>query len=328
MKLAITGVAIAALASSASAACDQSYLCQYQFNDVSTNTAYNFDFSSLCDSNSGKDWVVNDEKGHTYSAKICGTAAQNCLPATWHNTYEYGVAVQTWGGPPAACPPKTCSQKNPDGGSTPACCTKNCQVLGTGNPTWFLTDPSNPQTGGVTAKYKGAAPSDSDPYWCSFNPATGAQYEREAHFVFQCDPSVSSVNVVKAIQNSSNYCRYKILFGTQYACAATLNGGMSGGWVFILILFIGFIVYVVVGALITYSQERVWAFPNKEFWGNFFGLVSAGVAFVTGGCKKGGSGGGYSDVGTGAPASGGGGDVASSGYQGSSTGASDTFTDL
>ena len=57
---------------------------------------------------------------------------------------------------------------------TTSLCARN-QVLGVGAPHMSLLDPSNPETGGVWLEHIGAAASDSDPFWCQFNPATGAQ---------------------------------------------------------------------------------------------------------------------------------------------------------
>ena len=91
-------------------------------------------------------------------------------------------------------------------------------MLGTGAPEWFLMDPSNPKTGGVKAKFIGAAASDSDPFWCEFNPETGAQYPREVTYNFLCDPSVNGVQVVGASQNRTNDCRYTLEFKTSLAC--------------------------------------------------------------------------------------------------------------
>jgi len=303
--------------------CDPSYDCKYTYTNLLTNTQYTYDFSSLCAST---DYQLQDNLGHNYFANICGQAKQNCLPQSWTNTYEYGVAVQTWGAIPS-CDPPSCS--NPHSPGVKECCTADCQVLGTGIPIWGLTDTTNPETGGVTAKYKGAAASESDPFWCDFNPATGAQYEREAHFVFQCDTTVDTVTAVNAAQNGTNDCRYKLFFNTKFACAGEAGAGGWGG-PFLLVLLCLFVAYVIVGMLITYSQERIWTFPNKQFWGDFADLVKAGFAFVGSGFKKDG---GYTAAGGSGAAKygggsyGGGGDApASSGYQGGD--GKDSFADL
>ena len=120
-----------------------------------------------------------------------------------------------WGATPQCKSPPSC--KNKDGSA--ACCTADCQVLGTGAPIWSLIDPTNPATGGVKAKFVGAAASQSDPFWCTFNPATGAQYEREVMFHFLCDPEVKGAETLYALQNATNGCHYSIAFKTSKACA-------------------------------------------------------------------------------------------------------------
>lgn len=282
--------------------CDQSYHCQYRYVPPDRSTEYNFDFSSLC---SGTDYTLKDQAEHTYKANICGYAKAPCLPATWDNTYEFGVAVQFWGATPS-CQTKDCTSNG-----AAACCTQDCQVLGVGNPTWSLLDPTNPKTGGVKAMYTGAAATDSDPFWCTFDPATGAQYPREAHFNFHCDWSVSGVVPVTAVQNSTNDCRYMLEFNTAHACANDTgsSGGISGGWIFIIILVCGAFLYVVGGMGYGYFTTRRLEFPNMPFWTTFADLVRDGFLFVGHGFKKqGGSmagAGAYDDIGAAAPASGG-----------------------
>ena len=58
----------------------------------------------------------------------------------------------------------------------------------------------------------GAAASDSDPFWCDFNPVTGSQYEREVVFHLLCDPEVKGVETLCARQNSTSDCHYSVLF--------------------------------------------------------------------------------------------------------------------
>ena len=236
--------------------------------------------------------------------------------------------MQTWGAVP------TCNKADPacqTGTGAASCCTADCQVLGTGQPQWFLLDPSNPKTGGVKAKFIGAAASDSDPFWCSFNPSTGAQYEREVHFNFYCNKHVSGVKVMTAVQNHTNDCRYQLEFETALACASGGgSGGISGGWVFIIILVCLAFLYVVGGMGYGYFTTRRLEFPNMEFWTAFADLVRDGFLFVGHGFKKqGGSlagAGAYDDIGTSAAA---GGSTAS--YTAASSGPAKTeepYTDL
>lgn len=279
MARALFAVAVVALVAvslvGANPNCDPSYECKYTV----PGTTYNFDFSSLC---SSTDYSLTDQAEHSYKANICGTAKAPCLPQTWKNNYEYGVAVQFWGAVPS-CQTKACT----DGTGTAQCCTADCQVLGTGNPSWSVLDPTNPKTGGIKAKFIGAAPTDSDPFWCTFNPSTGSQYEREVHFNFYCDHSVSGVQPVTAIQNGTNDCRYMLEFKTAHACANyTGNSGLSGGWIFIIILVCCAFVYIVGGMGYGYFTTRKLEFPNMAFWTWFADLVREGFLFVGHGFKS------------------------------------------
>ena len=87
-----------------------------------------------------------------------------------------------------------------------------------------LMDPSNPKTGGVQVTFEGAAPSSSDPFWCPFNPATGAQYHREVTYKFHCDASVFGVKVLGASQSRLNSCNYTLEFETSLACGQPEQG--------------------------------------------------------------------------------------------------------
>ena len=224
---------LVACASAGPSNCDPSYECAFEYTTPDGSKSYKFDFSSLC---GRTDYTLTDQTGHTYYAQICGQAQHSCLPGTycvqqpgsgmpcrcdllcpaasWENTYEYGVAIQMWGATPQCKSPPSC--KNKDGSA--ACCTADCQVLGTGAPKWSLIDPANPATGGVQARYRAGA-SNSGPFVCKFDPATGTQYEREVTFRFLCDPEVKGVETLSALQNATDDCRYSLLFKTSKACA-------------------------------------------------------------------------------------------------------------
>lgn len=306
--------------------CDPSYECVYKYTAPDLSRFYTYDFSSLCAST---DYFLKDEKEHEYYANICGTAQHICLPATWQNTYDFGVAVQFWGGTPQ------CDNANPGCKThtgTQQCCTANCQVLGTGAPIWSLLDPTNPMTGGVKARFLGAAASDSDPFWCTFNPQTGSQYEREVHFNFNCDSGVDGVVADKALQNTTNDCRYQLEFRTSKACGGgSSSSGMSGGWVFIIILVVVAFIYVVGGMGYNYVTKQRLEFPNLAFWASFADLVRDGFLFVGHGFKKQGgslaSAGAYDDI-SGPPAGGASSAAYTAGGGGADKAADEPYTDL
>ena len=133
----------------------------------------------------------------------------------WSPTYEFGVAVQTWGDTPP-CTPPTCRDRK---SGKAACCTADCQVLGTGAPSWSLLDAANPSTGGVQATYMGAPVNKSNPFTCHFNPAVGSHYRRQVHFQFRCEPSVKRSVALRAVANETD-CSFTLVFLTNEACAS------------------------------------------------------------------------------------------------------------
>ncbi len=54
------------------------------------------------------------------------------------------------------------------------CCTKPCEVLGTGPPLWSVMDPTNPSTGGVSLTYWGVPSLPDDGFKCPADNITGA----------------------------------------------------------------------------------------------------------------------------------------------------------
>lgn len=93
------------------------------------------------------------------------------------------------------------------------------QILGVGAPQMSLLDPKNPETGGVRLLHMGALPSDSDPFWCQFDPVTGKEYRRKVAFDMLCDGSVAGpAKPVAVVWNSSDTCFVRIQFKTAQAC--------------------------------------------------------------------------------------------------------------
>ena len=281
--------------------------------------------SSLCAAGQG-DYTFDDGLGHTYYANICGAAAKKCLPKGWVETYQFGVAVQTWGSVPAcnlSDPTTLCLDHD---GQIPTCCSEDCQVLGVGQPKYTLTDPTNPLAG-VNATFQGAPPDDDDPFWCPWNPQTGSQYPRTVTYSLQCDKSVSGALPLVAVQNKTEDCEcvvfallsgavpalrpcapahvvlclltpllrrvscsYLLVFASMLACPDVTarprpgpgrgSSGLSGGSVFAIIFFVGLFVYVAVGMLWTYRQEKAWYCPNRFFWSSVGDHVGRGWTFL------------------------------------------------
>lgn len=256
--------------------CDPRYDCEFTTVDGKGITWF-FDLSSLC---SSTDYLLQDTQQHIYNVNVCGYANGNCLPATWDETFEYGVAIQAWGALPD-CTQVQCQHKS--GGE--ACCTKDCEVIGVGEPTWGVMNATNVATGGIIAHFKGAAPAETDPYWCDFNPETGTQFERQVTYFFHCDPLQHAPLPLYAEQNITNDCHYGVHFLTDKACGTVYNGGgggggLSGGWVFIIILISVTAAAFVGGAVLQYQKTHTWGIPFTTEMASFVDLVKDGIAFT------------------------------------------------
>jgi len=85
-------------------------------------------------------------------------------------------------------------------------------------------------------------------------------------------------------------CRYLIDIRTKFACPGTPceldEGGISGGWIFIIILVCGFFAYFCIGYIVmavTVNKEGGFGdfnnnIPNRAFWSKLPALVIAGCA--------------------------------------------------
>lgn len=239
-----------------------------------------FDLRRLCNGNA--DYVMTDPLGHTYYAQICGTAGKSCLPSGWENEYEYGRVIQTWGSPPTPCDMSCVEERT----GAPTCCSEPCQVIAVQQPVFTTIQPGDP-TQGIMLTYFGETPTGSDvrldcpavaprharclpatprptprtqPYACDFNPATGAPYPRVTHMQFYCDPTVAGfAKLYEVDQNATDDCDYTLKFKTSAVCMP----GISGGWIFCIIVMAGFGAYAIFGTLVTYWRERIWCVSQR-----------------------------------------------------------------
>lgn len=196
-------------------------LCEYPCTATLTSTtgeAHTFDFSSGC---SESDYEISDKAGHTYNLNICRRANQACLPATWNNTLEFGVAVQRWG-ESWSCPPKQCVSKAT---SDPACCTQDCFVVGSVSDAqpaqWSLVDPAN-ITAGVVIDYSAPPTYDATVPWeCELDPKTGNQFNRHMVYHVLCDASQATPKFTWLEQDPSFVCTYHVYLDWSEACSST-----------------------------------------------------------------------------------------------------------
>lgn len=100
---------------------------------------------------------------------------------------------------------------------------------------------------------------------------------------FVCD---ANVDYLVTFVNKSDICEYTMYINSTYACAnvptspSTLYSQLSGGWIFIIVCFILFSIYCMVGwvgnAINKQSINVVDNIPHKTFWCSLPHLVMAG----------------------------------------------------
>jgi len=149
-------------------------------------------------------------------------------------------------------------------------------------PTWSYIDPTTP------AKGVKAAFTNGNTCWM------GGEQTRYANVLFQCSDSESGTfTIVEDPQ-----CTFTLTMATKKACpggsgTVTVSVGISGGWVFIILLLVGTFVYVLGGCI--YKRKKLGlsgneACPNYDFWKEVPVYVKDGFRFVfVNKCKRGGT---------------------------------------
>eukprot|EP00486_Rosalina_sp_Unknown_P010019 CAMPEP_0201582458 /NCGR_PEP_ID=MMETSP0190_2-20130828/85495_1 /ASSEMBLY_ACC=CAM_ASM_000263 /TAXON_ID=37353 /ORGANISM="Rosalina sp." /LENGTH=259 /DNA_ID=CAMNT_0048022411 /DNA_START=8 /DNA_END=787 /DNA_ORIENTATION=+ len=109
---------------------------------------------------------------------------------------------------------------------------------------------------------------------------------------FICDESINGLSAGDVYEPGFGGCSYYLPIRTKYACAGIscdaddASGGLSGGWVFIIILICGLFVYFVAGYVymaLTVNKEAGFGdfannIPNRSLWCSLPSLVVAGCA--------------------------------------------------
>jgi hypothetical protein len=120
-------------------------------------------------------------------------------------------------------------------------------------------------------------------------PVNGVARSMEIDFV--CDESAGIGTPTYIIENTKTL-RYYFKWTTAHACptggsngggGSPSKGGLSGGSVFLIIFFVGLVVYFAAGIAfkrIRMHSEGIEMIPNVEFWTSLPGLVRDGVFFI------------------------------------------------
>jgi hypothetical protein len=81
---------------------------------------------------------------------------------------------------------------------------------------------------------------------------------RRTRFNFTCDATVKGfAQVLSVAQDENDDCLYTVVFATNIACqGGGVLGGLSGGWVFNIIVFTVAGLYLAVGTGMHYARHR------------------------------------------------------------------------
>lgn len=109
----------------------------------------------------------------------------------------------------------------------------------------------------------------------------GVKRARETSVFFPCDKSIQGSAVGPIMAQETATCTYIFTIPTPHSCLDAA-GGMSSGWVFIIMLIFGSAVYIVLGCAYNRFKgglQGVEAFPNINFWRELPSLVQDGITF-------------------------------------------------
>jgi len=203
--------------------------------------------------------------------------------------YDYYLAIC---GPLTSSAASTCTQIDPASSACQIEVQGGAQSFDIGNwpaaapPVWSYVD-----AGKTAVQY---TISGAPQCWAQ----GGAPAPYTATVVLQCAKAQGALTVTSAPQS----CGKTYTLPTPLACeggGSSHKKGLSGGWVFIIILCVVFPVYVVGGCV--YKSQKLGATgmdkcPNVEFWRDLPSLVKDGIRFfvakLRGLCGGGGSSGG------------------------------------
>jgi hypothetical protein len=205
-----------------------------------------FDFSPLASSD-----LAPVGSGYTYALRVCGvvSSVEGC----------YTVSS-----------------------SASACQDNTVAGEWNGNPEWYYVN-------GVDAT-EGVGYSITGTKSCW---AQGPTDDYQAKVIFVCDPSATTPPSPKVSIPSTapEWCVQTYTVNTSLACPGSSvgpnnnGGGLSGGWIFIIILLCSLFVYIVAGCVIKakkFGAQGMERCPNIDFWRLLPVLVKEGCVFTWG----------------------------------------------
>jgi len=264
--------------------CDAGDTCSYSFAVPSApGGSFTLALRGLCKADG--DYRLDDGLGHVYSAQICGTAREPCLPKGWLNEYEYGRVVQKWGGAPSCNDTGAGAECVEESTGLPVCCTASCQVVAVRQPTASLIDPRDASKG-FELFYFGETPTLSDPAVCDLD-ANGAPFPRTTHMQFLCDWSADGyANFFAVSQNATDDCDYTLKFKTKAACVG--SPPLSGGWWFDIVVLTAGAAYYLLFSALNLRATGTFGLPASHvaWWAATNLLALEGLLFALNRCRR------------------------------------------
>lgn len=216
----------------------------------------NVDLSSLTKPSSEANHYTGTDGTYQYKMNVCGPAAGN-------NCGSNGYSV--------------CQYQGPD-------FVASLGKIGGNNPVWTYLDSGSPAKG-VKATYD-----NGDECWME-----GTWKKRIVNVNFPCDASAKNPSTMTVSEDKAT-CVFTITLAAAAACPGSGSGGdgLSGGSVFLILLFTLVPVYIVAGCL--YKRKKLGtqgkeSCPNYDFWSTIPDLVKDGCRFslnmAKSGCKSG-----------------------------------------
>jgi hypothetical protein len=174
-----------------------------------------YDLRPLC--SQGSPYIHTVETNATYNFQICGTSKGRCDPVSYPVEHHTGVGMVFFG----EKPPENSTCYDNLGNVVP--CTRNCEMLGIGLPTFSLIDEAKPAEGVILTHY--SVPSlPTDPHQCAYNPETGANKERVLDIYVKCNKkAIVKPIITYAGEVPKDSCRFHIVVESVYGCGCIPN---------------------------------------------------------------------------------------------------------
>jgi len=99
---------------------------------------------------------------------------------------------------------------------------------------------------------------------------------RVSEISITCKPGLKPGGVVGVITVTN--CQWLINMESEYACP--VSKGIDAGWIFVIILISGILLYLVVGTLYSKYKIDAWELPHKENWASTWSFVVDGFRFT------------------------------------------------